>query len=701
MLAAREPERDAPASGRRAGAGAARIRRTSRAATSRRSGFKAAKARRRNGANWVSQRTAGAGGDRARPDVDHGHGGPTLIAVDGIEAILSEAKRRRRDRRGAPGRRVLQTLAGGLMELHDVKQPRGDAGLLSGGDLGEPQSGYVASAADRFRESPALPRSSSAGVVERLIASRLAPAYAERRFRAALPGLPLYARGDRKRRRPESARDPAALPGASGRLRREGEIRECDIARERCAARRAPPLAERSAGRSTRFSRAPARSQHAIAFDDEAAVAARLVASCELYLRHFRLPELDRRRGRSRFPVAPNPALHARLRFVLPRRTADRPALAFGDRPRRAPRVPVAAQGGDDRCGARARDSAGGLSSCSGAPTWRPETASSSRLFSDAGGMFPGARGGGFRRLRRLAPARTLAAASTHGCGGASLCLNTKLFQAAGLAPPAFLDAARSAPAPAPPANACAAIAHLARRLARRPSRDRRARRRMSPPLRRSPHASRRRAARSSSAARLSVGELVGPVTLPAALLPRHIAVFADSGAGKSVLLSRIVEEAAMLGAPALVLDVNNDLARLGEPWPSRPTEFTDDDARKASCLLRARRGRRLDAGRQRRPADLDQSVAGFRALWDGATIRTAWKSASARSRWRSPRSNPTCPTAARRRSNCAARSPMCCAPSLAPAAARSTISLRLLLDLPTTASRIADGADARARDRR
>jgi hypothetical protein len=35
-------------------------------------------------------------------------------------------------------------------------------------------------------------------------------------------------------------------------------------------------------------------------------------------------------------------------------------------------------------------------------------------------------------------------------------------------------------------------------------------------------------------------------------------------------------------GIPAIVLDTNNDLARLGEAWPSRPTAFSDDDAQRA-----------------------------------------------------------------------------------------------------------------------
>ncbi|WP_280950131.1 ATP-binding protein, partial [Methylobacterium radiotolerans] len=73
------------------------------------------------------------------------------------------------------------------------------------------------------------------------------------------------------------------------------------------------------------------------------------------------------------------------------------------------------------------------------------------------------------------------------------------------------------------------------------------------------------------------------PVTLPLRLLPRHTSIIAGSGSGKTVLLRRLVEEAALAGIPAIVVDPNNDLSRLGDSWPERPTAFTPEDADKAS----------------------------------------------------------------------------------------------------------------------
>lgn len=79
---------------------------------------------------------------------------------------------------------------------------------------------------------------------------------------------------------------------------------------------------------------------------------------------------------------------------------------------------------------------------------------------------------------------------------------------------------------------------------------------------------------------RIGVGE--AEVSVPLRLLPRHTAIIAGSGSGKTVLLRRIVEEAALAGIPAIVIDPNNDLSRLGDPWPARPESFTAEDDDKA-----------------------------------------------------------------------------------------------------------------------
>jgi Helicase HerA, central domain len=76
------------------------------------------------------------------------------------------------------------------------------------------------------------------------------------------------------------------------------------------------------------------------------------------------------------------------------------------------------------------------------------------------------------------------------------------------------------------------------------------------------------------------------PVRIELAALRKHAAVFAGSGSGKTVLLRRIVEECALLGVSAIVLDPNNDLARLGDAWPSAPAGWGPHDADLAARYL-------------------------------------------------------------------------------------------------------------------
>ncbi|WP_261564633.1 helicase HerA domain-containing protein [Frankia gtarii] len=76
------------------------------------------------------------------------------------------------------------------------------------------------------------------------------------------------------------------------------------------------------------------------------------------------------------------------------------------------------------------------------------------------------------------------------------------------------------------------------------------------------------------------------PARLNLAILRRHVAIFAGSGSGKTVLIRRLVEEAALRGVSSIVLDPNNDLARLGEAWPSPPAGWRDEDKSLADDYL-------------------------------------------------------------------------------------------------------------------
>ncbi len=78
----------------------------------------------------------------------------------------------------------------------------------------------------------------------------------------------------------------------------------------------------------------------------------------------------------------------------------------------------------------------------------------------------------------------------------------------------------------------------------------------------------------------------LGSVAVELESLRKHAVVFAGSGSGKTVLIRRIVEECALRGVSAIVLDPNNDLARLGDPWPEPPPAWTEQDAAAAREYL-------------------------------------------------------------------------------------------------------------------
>lgn len=73
-------------------------------------------------------------------------------------------------------------------------------------------------------------------------------------------------------------------------------------------------------------------------------------------------------------------------------------------------------------------------------------------------------------------------------------------------------------------------------------------------------------------------GEAVGP---PLAALAKHAVVLAGAGSGKTVLLYRLVEEAALRGIPSIVVDCANDLSSFDEPKDGSP-HWLEGDADRA-----------------------------------------------------------------------------------------------------------------------
>ncbi len=74
-------------------------------------------------------------------------------------------------------------------------------------------------------------------------------------------------------------------------------------------------------------------------------------------------------------------------------------------------------------------------------------------------------------------------------------------------------------------------------------------------------------------------------VTLSPQIFAQHGVILAGSGAGKTVLLKRLVEEAALCGVPSIVLDSANDLSQIGQAWKEPPSSWDEEMRRKAELF--------------------------------------------------------------------------------------------------------------------
>lgn len=83
---------------------------------------------------------------------------------------------------------------------------------------------------------------------------------------------------------------------------------------------------------------------------------------------------------------------------------------------------------------------------------------------------------------------------------------------------------------------------------------------------------------------RLQGGKPMEEVRLPIELLAKHTFIVAGSGSGKTVLLKRLIEEAAIERIPTVVIDGANDIVALGDSWDEPPASWTNEDHRKANA---------------------------------------------------------------------------------------------------------------------
>ncbi len=532
--------------------------------------------------------------------------GPTLIAVDQIDAIVSasnllagveDAPNDDGERRA---RAIIDLLAGGLMDLHDVK--RRAMTIVSCLQVTWPiiKKRAVESAAQRFEELPVLEPIKSAAIVEALIGTRLGAAYEENGFRPPYRTFPFRLE---------------AIESAVGLLPRQILMR-CQQHRQRCLTAgevlECASLAQVD-GPATDLTPAPGLDQEyrqeianaeipAFLEQDKGDTSAcdLLIKACELLLRHLQLPDSidavvkpdsDRKK----------PSIHARLSFTF-RSEGDREQhycfriLSHTHPNAFQPRL-------------KAAMTASGIDTAlkfrhlfilrSDKPPSGPKTAALVDQFLKAGGKFIEPTDNDLRAFVALAAmdARNFLDFDAWLRERRPL-FETHLFRKAGLCPPPFLSSSPAGELEKKRSSEWKPGESLPVESASPELKPTAASTTLKPTTSISPNQTQTEVdALSSPITQPQVGEKVIPigrrdirgalndlVTLKAHLLFSHIAVLAGSGSGKTVLLRRIVEEAAILGIPAIVLDPNNDLSRLGDAWPTRPETWTNEDVAKADA---------------------------------------------------------------------------------------------------------------------
>lgn len=534
--------------------------------------------------------------------------GPTMIAVDQIDSIVSEnnlqaaTPETQADDEQAKARAIIETLAGGLMDLHEQKRRAITvvSALEATWDVLSRRA--TVAVTDRYAAPDILKPVTSAEAACALVTARLAEGYAKCGFQPQHESWPFSS---------------AAFETAKNLSPRE-LLKLCDEHRKRCIASKsvvectsfidAPPVIGGDMGtngldQEYDLALALATADRLLDPDREEQLQALLDTMLGLYSRHLALPDsVDMTVQKD--PDQRRPSLHGRLSFTF-REEGDREqhfcfrilahtnAIAFQSRLKAA----MTASGVDRALQFRhlfilRRD----------APPGGARSKALVDQFLKAGGKFIAPSDGDLRAfvaLRDLSK-RDLPAFDTWLRQRKPL-FDTTLFKAAGLCPPAFLaigpddpgagpiDETGTSTSKSPPRTIPTESAKLDVALATtgatksEPGRE-------APALRieRAPPAARTAERLLPIGRRHERGAEGEAVTLSAGLLPRHVAILAGSGSGKTVLVRRLIEEAALVGVPAIVLDPNNDLSRLGDPWPVVPDGFSPEDTAKATRYLAA-----------------------------------------------------------------------------------------------------------------
>lgn len=501
--------------------------------------------------------------------------GPTLVALDQIDGVIDASRLPGADE-FEPGPGLAEVLSAGLLEFHTVCD-RSMTLITCLQDSWERLQGRALTPLlQRFEQPVGLVGVSDRAAAAALIAGRLTPAYAAAGFKPPSRTWPFS----------ETAIAGAAEHGMMPRT----ILMRCDAFRRACLADEAVALCEDLTGsgiaaqpepiRGTEFDLDAARQDADIAAvldDEDGGLGELLRATFDLYALEDD-PEDALDVASKGEPEQRIPPLHGRLifihrdqndreRHVCYRGLQHQNAIAFQARLRAA----LTASGISSRIADRTL-----LIVRRGALPGGTKTRQLFDAFLAAGGTLIDPSDADLRTFAALHDLRARAVAAGRQdrfeawLRAGKPTRTTAFFAQAGLIHPEPPPPAEAPPASDPPPAAPARpVAPPAEPPAAKPVR---------PPL------------DLAAAEAIPVGRRIGadvtPVTLPIRLLPRHTAIIAGSGSGKTVLLRRLVEEAALAGVPAVVIDPNNDLSRLGDPWPERPERFTDDDAAKAQAYL-------------------------------------------------------------------------------------------------------------------
>ena len=76
------------------------------------------------------------------------------------------------------------------------------------------------------------------------------------------------------------------------------------------------------------------------------------------------------------------------------------------------------------------------------------------------------------------------------------------------------------------------------------------------------------------------------PIDIAPQVLARHGAMLGSTGSGKTVMAKALIEEAALAGIPALIIDPQGDLARLALGIDAGELEDKDGDVARAKQLM-------------------------------------------------------------------------------------------------------------------